>query len=82
MALTEGNKIMLGSVALMGLANMILYYFYQRKRKWTFVGTLDEIYLMPMKACKPKSVPAAYFSQLGLVSGPFIDREFMLINKK
>ena len=82
MALTEGNKIMLESVALMGLANMILYYFYQRKRKWTYVGNIDELYVMPMKACKPKSVPVAYFSQLGLVSGPYIDRKFMLINEK
>lgn len=82
MALHEGHSMMLGSIALLGLANMVLFSLYQRKRKWTYVGNIDELYVMPMKACKPKSVPVAYFSQLGLVSGPYIDRKFMLINEK
>jgi uncharacterized protein YcbX len=46
-----------------------------------YVGKLDEIYIFPMKACKPKSVTCAYFEQIGLTSGPFLDRGFGLIDE-
>ena len=82
MALHEGNSMMLGSIVLLGLVNMVLFSLYHRKRKWTYVGSIDELYVMPMKGCKPKSVPVAYFSQLALVSGPYMDRKFMLVNEK
>ena len=71
----------LGSAAVIGLANIFLYYVYKNKKQWVYVGKLDEIYIFPMKACKPKSVTTAYFEKIGLTSGPFLDRGFSLIDE-
>ena len=71
----------LGSAAVIGLANIFLYYVYKNKKQWVYVGKLDEIYIFPMKACKPKSVTTAYFENIGLTSGPFLDRGFSLIDE-
>ena len=71
----------IGSAAVFGLANIFLYYIYKNKKQWIYVGKLDEIYIFPMKACKPKSVTTAYFEKIGLTSGPFLDRGFSLIDE-
>ena len=76
------SKILFGSAAIL-FSNVVFYYmYYKRKNEWTYVGTLDEICVMPMKAGKPKVVTSAVFTDIGLVSGPFLDREFMLVDEK
>ena len=76
------SKILFGSAAIL-FSNVVFYYmYYKRKKEWTYVGTLDEICVMPIKAGKPKVVTSAVFTDIGLVSGPFLDREFMLVDEK
>ena len=53
-----------------------------RKEKWTLVGYLDEIFVYPISAGKAKGMTSAYFDYLGLRSGPFMDRIFMIVDEK
>ena len=50
------------------------------RRRWKTVGTIDKIYIYPLKSGKAKEVPMADFGPMGIKAGPFVDRSFMVID--
>ena len=53
-----------------------------KSEKWELVGYLDEILIHPIKGCRAKSVPSAFMGWLGVQSGPYVDRIFMVAYKE
>jgi len=53
-----------------------------KSEKWELVGYLDEILIHPIKGCRAKSVPSAFMGWLGVQSGPYVDRIFMVAFKE
>ena len=50
--------------------------------KWIHVGYLDEILIHPIKGSKARSVSSAFVGSLGVQSGPYVDRLFMVAEKE
>jgi hypothetical protein len=83
MAAIDWNVKLISSASIFGVFGVLWLLSKRRdKKKWIQVGTLDEIFVYPMKAGKPKYVTSAQVGYMGLKAGPFVDRAFMLIDEK
>ena len=73
-----------GIVAASLLTGAICYekFIKKSRTKWVMVGTVDKLYVHPLKGGKAKEVYSADFGWLGLKTGYFVDRSFMLINMR
>ncbi len=60
----------------------LTWFWESRKQKWIKVGHVDKLYVYPMKSGRAKDVPMADFAPMGITSGPFVDRSFMVIDGK
>ena len=77
----EETKVVASFVGILSLC-LLVKYFIKKGGKWIKVGTLDEILIYPMKGSRPQKVPCAVLTNLGLKSGPYTDRAFMLVEKE
>ena len=75
------NRIKLVLSLGFGLFAICLINLLKRRKKWKKIGVLDEIHIYPLKGAKGLKVASAEVTKLGLRSGPFLDRGFMLCEK-
>uniref|UniRef100_A0A1I7XSB3 MOSC domain-containing protein n=1 Tax=Heterorhabditis bacteriophora TaxID=37862 RepID=A0A1I7XSB3_HETBA len=68
------------SVLVYNAAIRIWNYVNSRKSPFIPVGTIQALYIYPVKSCKAKSVFSFYCDLLGPSSGELLDRHFMVIN--
>ncbi len=54
----------------------------KKKSNWIKVGTVDQLFIYPLKCGKAKEVPVAEFGPIGMKAGPFLDRGFSLMNER
>jgi len=50
--------------------------------QWEDVGTVEKLYLYPLKSCAPNSLQKAKVGKFGLIDGALRDRAFMVVDRK
>lgn len=67
-------------------ASTAAYYKYRNKKlqtppsKWKNIGTIEDIYIFPIKSCAPIKLDAAHCDNLGIIEQKVRDRALMLID--
>ena len=73
------------TISIFGILSLFFLVKKLRKNnteKWIHVGYLDEILIHPIKGSKARSVSSAFVGSLGVQSGPYVDRLFMVAEKE
>lgn len=77
------NKPWLWALAVTGITFASLSLWKQVTRpKWQRVGTLDQLWIYPLKSGKGISLCSANLQKMGLTAGLFKDRQFCIISSE
>ncbi len=77
-----GSKSFLAIAVVGSLGGCAWLIWRSRGKKWVKVGTVDKLYLFPLKGCRANDLPMAEFDKLAMKAGPLTDRNFMLMNDR